>query len=170
MVDRFYGFFCRYLLHLSQDNDGKELLRIIPEYYIEDMSRFFRLFLTERAFILLLQRGQSPFNRQEVIKCLIYLMSKDTPIRNIYQRACLCEVLLYFLPSKVLQANRNKSSNNNLLSWSPYEFEQHEFNVFESCQRELVPTLLILYTDVERTGSPGQYYEKFKFRIFITQI
>ena len=172
-MGRFYGFFCRWLLHLSQDEKNKDLLSIIPEYYIEDMSRFFRLFLTERAFAQIIQRGQSPYSRREVIKCLIYLMSASSPIRNIYQKACLCEVLLLFLPPKVLQFSRtrqNQSSTQLLLTWHAYEFESHEFNIFESCKKELVETLLILYTDVERTGSPGQYYEKFKFRVFITKI
>ena len=165
MVGRFYGFFCKFLLHLSQSKDGKLASSIIPEYYIEDMCRFFRVFLTERQFLVLIQRGQSPFNRQEVIKCLIYLMSIHTPIRNIYQRACLCEVLLYFLPPKVLQSKTDKN-----ITWNKFEFEAHEFMNFPSCKEELVQTLLILYTDVERTGSPGQYYEKFKFRTKISMI
>eukprot|EP01083_Nonionella_stella_P061091 159272_1 len=159
-VGSFYGFLCKYLLYLGR-NGMKDKLSVIPEYFIEDMSRFFRLFLTERGFVQMIERGQSPFNREEVIECLIYLMSGDTPIRNIYQRACLCEVLLYFLPRKVLQPQ---------IKWNSFEFESHEFNRFPHCQTQLVETLLILYSDVERTGSPGQYHEKFKFRTIITRI
>jgi len=166
MVGRFYSFLCKWILHLSRDQEHrKEYLGIIPEYYIEDMSRFFRLFMTERRFVVMMERGQQPFDRQLVIRCLIHLMGPQTPIRNIYQRACLSEVLLHFLPRKVLDAFHHGD-----VSWKDYEFENHEFNRFDSCQRDLVSTLLALYTEVERTGSPGQYYEKFKFRTIITQI
>ena len=166
MVGRYYSFVCKWLLHLSRDQQhSKEYLSILPEYIVEDMSRFFRLYLTEPAFVRLMQRGQQPFDRQLVIQCLIYLMGPSTPIRNIYQRACLCEVLLHFLPRKVLEAFRYGD-----VEWNAYEFETHEFNRFESCKTDLISTLLTLYTEVERTGHHGQFYEKFKFRTIITQI
>lgn len=167
MVGRFYSFCCKWLLHLSKDtSNAKQYLGILPEYTIEDMSRFFKLYMTEPVFVQLMRRGQQPpFDRQLVIQCLIYLMGPSTPIRNIYQRACLCEVLLYFLPRPVLEAFRFEDTK-----WNVYEYENHEFNRFESCKSDLVRTLLTLYTEVERTGSHAQYYEKFKFRTIITQI
>lgn len=167
MIGRFYSFFCRWIVYLSNQKNGNRLLSILPEYFIEDLSVFFKLYLSERQFVVMMIKGNAPFNRVEVIKCLIYLMGTNTPVRNIYQRACLCEVLLWFLP---LPAIDNISGTDNMSTFNAYEYDAHEFNQLPICRQSLVSVLLVLYLDVERTGSHNQFHEKFRFRTIITRI
>ncbi|ETO27546.1 ubiquitin conjugation factor E4 B [Reticulomyxa filosa] len=114
--------------------------------------------------------SQSAFNRQSVLRCILFLMGGNTPLKSLYLRACLLDVLMSFLPAevdKIELSTQEGTEQNRLLV---YQHEQHEFNRFEICQKEFVPVLLELYRDVERTGHAAQYYDKFKFRVQISKI
>jgi len=103
-VGSFYSFFCSWILYTAKQENGKKILSIIPEYYIEDLSRYFTFYLKEGYFYDEMKRGNAPFNRKIIIQCMIYLMDiENTPLHNIYQRACLCEVLFLFLPNEAMK-------------------------------------------------------------------
>ena len=162
-----YGYFCKWLLYLSQQPNGKKLLSIIPEYYVEDASKFFKFWSSPSISDKFRNRG-ALFSREEVIRCILMLMGSESPLRNIYQRAVLIKVLDTFLPIDAIREQRLVEQFGGGIE--AYKYENHEFNRFQTCKKELVGTLLQMYRDVERTGGHSQFFDKFRFRMDITSI
>lgn len=158
---RFYGTTAQYLNHVSMTNNMSELATItlplpksdpshylyyIPEYVIENMTDIILLIWRfARSSIYLL----NPYIHDFLLNISIYMGNK-TCMSNPHLRASLAEVLEILLPLP--------GRTDNLLGDRQKIFMKFPYKGF------LAVATLQLFVDIEFTGDPHQFEQKFHYR------
>ncbi|XP_066546655.1 ubiquitin conjugation factor E4 B isoform X2 [Amia ocellicauda] len=120
----------------------------LPEFYIEDVAEFL-LFVVQYSPQVLYEPCT-----QDIVTFLIVFICSQNYIRNPYLIAKLVEVL--FVTNPAVQPRTQRFSE---------MMENHPLSV-----KQLVPTLMKFYTDVEHTGATSEFYDKFTIRYHISTI
>uniref|UniRef100_A0A4W3H6N9 Ubiquitin conjugation factor E4 B n=1 Tax=Callorhinchus milii TaxID=7868 RepID=A0A4W3H6N9_CALMI len=120
----------------------------LPEFYLEDVAEFL-LFIVQYSPQVLYEPCT-----QDVVTFLIVFICSQNYIRNPYLIAKLVEVM--FVTNPAVQPRTQKF----------YEIlENHPL-----ATKQLVPSLMKFYTDVEHTGATSEFYDKFTIRYHISTI
>lgn len=121
----------------------------LPEYIVEDLVEFM-LYVSRYAPDAL---EQEPLD--EIMNFFITFMGNTSFVKNPYLRCKFVEVLRHWIPFE------DGYQSQKLLSL---------FEVNPVSLKNLVPSLLYLYVDIEFSGGANQFYEKFNVRYQIGEL
>jgi hypothetical protein len=123
----------------------------LPEFIVEGMADYFIFLCRENPKQLLLSSSMTP-----VIAFFVVFLGSGRHIRNPYLRSKFAEVLYLFSCADESEKSSQIASIGKGL-WA--FFEGHSI-----ARTYLIPSLLMLYIDIETTGRHAQFYEKFSVR------
>jgi ubiquitin conjugation factor E4 B len=174
-LGQFYESTCSLFMQRIESEDERQaaLMRLIPEYIVDGMIKYFDLLKhfsadsikSERWTALLSfvcecmqRRGSTSVSRTAVGELRVEGRGR-TLVKNTHLRSKLLDILGLFLPPRDGSASAAFRLDH-----------QHPFVVHPTLSSVLVPSLLKLYSDVEFTGRHAQFYEKFTPRQQINEL
>lgn len=154
----FYSYASKWLMYVA-DPEGKGLpldktsvpknFSILNEYYIETIEDFL---LTLARFV---PKRLDGADVRDIVNMLVYFMDNNEYLVNPYIRAKGPEVLSQLIPYD----DGKNSINAELLNSAILKNPVTEFH--------LIPAMVKLYVDLEKTGSSNQFYDKFNPRYYM---
>ncbi|ORY88496.1 ubiquitin elongating factor core-domain-containing protein [Leucosporidium creatinivorum] len=133
---------------LPMPEETPEVFRFLPEYLIEDITEFLS-FTSKYAPQVLADNSQD-----ELITFMLVFLS--TPyMKNPYLKGQFVEIMYYL--SQPMPRNP-RGCLGDVLNFHPLAL------------KNLMPSLVHAYVQIEITGSHTQFYDKFNIRYYITQI
>eukprot|EP00879_Flechtneria_rotunda_P016797 GHRR01017581.1.p1 GENE.GHRR01017581.1~~GHRR01017581.1.p1 ORF type:complete len:531 (+),score=180.79 GHRR01017581.1:2040-3632(+) len=165
----FYRLVAAWLLRLVSPSGLAELplpeqvpktWALLPEWFVEDLAEFL-LYITR-------YRPRVIHNQQlgDLMLFMVVFMGSPSYLKNPYLRGKLCEVVHLWLPQEQDAPSFTRGRRAAIVDESlSYLFDAHPLVL-----KYLVPSLLSLYTDVERTDRANQFYAKFNMRQYIGDI
>lgn len=151
----FFAFSCYWIERLI---DTPEMLNYIPEFFLTNCSKY---------FIYTLQTLYSPgFSEvlalDPVVPSLYINLLGKVQLKNPHLKDSALETLMYFSCPHHIQESYVPGVVDKLGISNPvYDAETSEI---------LIPSLIQLYIDVERSDSPNSYYQKFYTRDRISKL
>ena len=141
--------FPKQALHLPLPQEQPEVLKCLPEYFLEDVVGNFKFIMRNMPQIITATQSD-----ELVMLCITFLRSSEY-IKNPYLKSGLVTIMYHGIWPVY---GRSKGILGDLLNSIPFATEH------------LLHALMKFYIEVENTGAHTQFYDKFNIRYEIFQI
>jgi len=126
----------------------------LPEHAVDGVAEAF-LFVLQMNFGVL--EGLMKNDLHDLVDFLLVMASSPSHVKNPYLRGKLIQIISYLVP----QEDRYTRGGGSLTSL----FIDHV-----ACNAFLVPLIVQFWVDIEVTGSHTQFYDKFQYRHYMSQL
>ncbi|KAK7203331.1 ubiquitin elongating factor core-domain-containing protein [Myxozyma melibiosi] len=148
MVDPAHGHPQKHI-KLPLADPSPDAFKILPEYFVEDITGFVIYFSRHFPQVLFDQ------THVDLVTFAVTFVRSSSYIKNPYLKAKIIEVLYYGVQSQTGYKNGFLGDTLNTLPFA----NEHVFHM-----------LMQFYIEIEQTGSSSQFYDKFNIRYYISQI